>query len=245
MSEHMNDVAGDLSQDHGEPDGEKKSRFEVDVLAVSPVTHDVRAFRTTRPDGFTFTPGQATDLTLLRDGWRDEERPFTFTSLPDDPELEFTIKLYPSHDGVTEQLGTVEEGATFEIGAPWGTIEYKGPGVFIAGGAGITPFLSILRAQAQAGSLDGHRLVFANAHERDIICRDELEGYAGLDVTHVLSDENVGGMQHGRIDKNWLAAHVTDFDQAFYVCGPPAMVEDITSALKELGADPEGINFEE
>ena len=90
-------------------------------------------------------PGQATDLSLRKPGWENEKRPFTFTCLPADSYLEFTIKTYNDHDGVTHQLGMAQKGDEFEISDAWGAIEYKAEGVFIAGGAGVTPFISIFR----------------------------------------------------------------------------------------------------
>ncbi len=54
----------------------------VRILKTEPVTHNVRHYRIERPADYTFTPGQATEVSLDKDGWRDEKRPFTFTALP-------------------------------------------------------------------------------------------------------------------------------------------------------------------
>lgn len=67
----------------------------------------------------------------------------------------------------------------------------------------------------------------------------------GLYVMHVLSIEETSEHANGRINKDFLSAHIQDFSQHFYVCGPDAMVEDINAALKDLGADPDGLVFEE
>ena len=77
---------------------------KAEILAIEPLTRDVHRFRLSRPDGFAYESGDATELALDRDGWRDEARPFTMTSLPDEDSLEFTIKRYPDHDGVTLRL---------------------------------------------------------------------------------------------------------------------------------------------
>lgn len=211
-----------------------------------PVTHDVNHYVFDRPDGFDFTPGQATELTLDKDGWRDEARPFTFTSQPDDPTLEFVIKSYPSHDGVTEQLVTLTPGDRVTIGDAWGAIEDKGPGVFIAGGAGVTPFIPILRARAKAGTLNGCTLIFSNKTEADIILKDEWLAMDGLATVFTLTEvESHPTFETALIDKAFLERHVSDFGQKFYVCGPDKMVEEISATLKDLGADPDGITFEE
>ena len=115
------------------------------ITEIENITHDVRQFTFEKPQGFAFTPGQAVEVGIDRDGWRDADNPFTFTALPEWDHLQFTIKIYPSHDGLTEQIGNLGVGDRFIIGDPWGTIEYKGKGTFIAGGAGVTPFIAILR----------------------------------------------------------------------------------------------------
>ena len=67
---------------------------KVRILDTGEVTHNVRRFMIERPAGFSFEPGQATEVAIDRDGWRDEKRPFTFTNLQDRDYLEFTIKIY-------------------------------------------------------------------------------------------------------------------------------------------------------
>lgn len=215
------------------------------IRKIENVTHDVRQFTLDKPEGFEFRPGQAAEVGIDKDGWRDADNPFTFTSLPKWDHLQFTIKIYPSHDGLTEQMDALGIGDRFIVGDPWGTIEYKGPGTFIAGGAGVTPFIAILRMLRERGELSGHRLIFANKREADIILRDEFDAMPGLETVNVLSEEHRDGFEHGRIDKPMLERLIGDTNQQFYVCGPDNMVEDINHALKGLGADPDGLVFEE
>ncbi|WP_311030357.1 FAD-binding oxidoreductase [Mesorhizobium koreense] len=216
---------------------------KVRILDAENVTHNVRRFRFEKPSGYTFTPGQATDVSIDKDGWREKKSPFTFTSLPHDDHLEFTIKIYSDHDGVTNQLGGMGAGDHLLIRDPWGTIQYKGKGTFIAGGAGITPFIAILRDLADKGTVEGNRLLFANRTDKDIILRETWEKMPGLDHLFVTSDGS-GGFPSGRIGKEFLKKHVNDFSQHFYVCGPDAMVADLMAALKELGAKPDALVFE-
>jgi hypothetical protein len=215
------------------------------ITKIEEITPDVRQLTFEKPGGFEFTPGQAAEVGIDQDGWRDADNPFTFTALPDWDDLQFTIKTYPDHDGLTEQIGKLGVGDRFIIGDPWGTIEYKGKGTFIAGGAGVTPFISILRMLRERGELSGHRLIFANKREADIILREEFDAMPGLDVIYVLSDEDKNGFEHGRIDKSMLERLIGSTKQQFYVCGPDDMVKDINDALKQMGADPDGLVFEE
>lgn len=216
----------------------------VKILETGDVTHNVRRFRLEKPEGFSFEPGQATEVAVDKDGWRDEKRPFTFTALPSRQDLEFTIKIYPDHQGVTEQIGKLETGDRLILDEAWGTITYKGPGVFIAGGAGVTPFIAILRDLQAKGAISGHTLIFANRTERDIILREEFEQMNGLRTVFTVTDEKDDGLEHGMIDRSFIARHVKDFDQHFYICGPDEMVADIKAILAELGADADAVVFE-
>jgi hypothetical protein len=221
------------------------TQHTIRIHTIEQLTHDVRRYICDRPDGYTFEPGQATLVHLDRDGWRDEQRPFTFTSLPDDDHLEFTIKSYPEHDGVTEQIGQLAEGDRIVIGDAWGAITDRGVGTFIAGGAGVTPFIAILRRRHADGTLDGCHLVFSNKTEDDIIMRSDFEAMQPLRTTFLVTDQPDSSLAAGRLEKDALERLIGDVDQQFYVCGPPAMVDDISAALGDLGAEPDGITFEE
>ncbi len=211
---------------------------KVEINSIKQLTHNVRRYRLARPEGYTFEAGQATEMALDLEGWRDKKRPFTFAGLAEQEDLEFVIKSYDDHDGVTHRLGTFEPGQTLLLDDPWETIPYHGPGTFIAGGAGITPFLALLRRQQKDGKLDGHRLIFSNSYEKDIILRDELEAMEGLECLFTVTNEKGDGLLNERIDDDFIKAHVPDKSGYFYLCGPDPMTEAIKKALVAQGADP-------
>ncbi len=218
--------------------------YSVKVLEVKSITHNVHSFTVEKPEGYTYHPGQATDLSILTENWGAEKRPFTFTSLPDDVHLEFTIKSYTDHDGVTNQLNAVKADDYFEISDAWGSIEYKGEGVFLAGGAGVTPFIAIFRDLHSKNSVGENKLFFANKTTSDIILKEMFSDMLGERFINIISGENTPGFFHGRIDKTFLQAHIHHFDQPFYVCGPDAFTSSILAALEELGAHPDALVFE-
>jgi len=221
-----------------------ENEFIVRLLDIKQVTHNVKRFRMEKPEGYHFNPGQATDVCVNKPGWQEEKRPFTFTCLTDDPYLEFTIKRYPDHHGVTDQLHQLEVGDELILHEVWGAIEYKGPGCFIAGGAGITPFLAILRQLRRAGETKGNVLYFSNKMAEDVIVEEELRGILGEDAHFTLSREKKEGYEHGHIDGEFLKRHVSDFKQPFYVCGPDKMIADVNGLLTGLGASAESLVFE-
>ncbi|HVQ01729.1 MAG TPA: FAD-binding oxidoreductase [Candidatus Thermoplasmatota archaeon] len=208
------------------------------------VTHNVRRFVVEKPPRFRFIPGQATDCTINLPGWKDKTNPFTFTSLNQDKVLEFTIKGYTKREGVTKKLHELEPGTRLIIRKPFGTINYHGKGVFLAGGAGITPFLAIFRQLQLDGDLAGNTLFFSNKTSSDVIVEHELREMFGNDLVLTLTEEKKVGYEYGEFDGAFLEKRISDFSRHFYICGPKAFVRSIKESLEHLGADPRKIIIE-
>lgn len=225
--------------------------YKVKIKAIEKVTHDVKRFIVEKPKNFKFTPGQATKVALDKKNWVNETRSFTFTSLNKDPNLEFTIKgyplnKYPNHKGMTEELFKSKPGDKLIIGDPWGAISYKGKGIFIAGGAGITPFLAIFKKLTKDNDLHGNQLIYSNKTKKDVILESDLRKYfADEDLILTLTKEKREGYDHGRIDKDFIKKYIQNYNQHFYICGPWEMVEQLVSVLEKLGAKTDLIVFEE
>ena len=215
------------------------------VIAVTHATHNVLRIQTVKPPQYSFESGQATDVSINKPGWQDEMRPFTFTCLPEDDYLEFTIKTYPSHKGVTNELLKLNKGDELIIRDSWGAINYKGEGTFIAGGAGVTPFISILRNLHSKNKIGESKLIFANDKEEDIINKEEFEKILGGNFINILSQDESNKYEHGYITADFLKSNVADFAKYFYVCGPPPMIDAIKNVLANLNVDPKMIIEEE
>jgi ferredoxin-NADP reductase len=218
--------------------------YTVSILEIYQVTHDVKCFRVEKPSGFQFVPGQATDVSINKPGLKEDLRPFTFTGLNEDSYLEFTIKRYADHHGITDKLHQLQTGDQLIIRDAWGAIEYKGPGYFIAGGAGITPFIAILRSLYKKQQTGGNRLIFSNKTSADIIYQEELKKILGDHVLFLLSREKAAGYLSGRPDEQFIKKNITDFKRHFYVCGPDEMVSDLTNVLEKAGAETDSLVFE-
>ncbi|TCC98687.1 FAD-binding oxidoreductase [Pedobacter hiemivivus] len=216
----------------------------VKILNVEDATHNVKRFVIEKPPGLTYIPGQATDVSINRPGLRDELRPFNFTSLNEWDYLEFNIKIYKDHDGITEKLAQLKTGDELVIHDVFGTIHYKGPGVFIAGGAGITPFIAIFRQLRHDGLLAGNTLLFANYNETDIILKTELKYMLGendIDILKAPLDESVKGRI---IDRDLLKTYLGKKETYYYVCGPDPFTAAMVGYLEELGVEEGGIVIE-
>lgn len=213
----------------------------VKILDTFSVTHNVKGFRLERPDGYEFTPGQATEVAMNRPGWEEKERPFTFTSLPEEEHLEFIIKKYPSHQGVTQELHQLEKDQELILHEVFGAIQYKGEGLFIAGGAGVTPFISILRDLYRKGKVGNNRLIFGNLNRKDIILEDELKVILGENLISVLSEEDAEGYLKGLIKRDILEKFMEDHYRYVYVCGPEPMMKMVIGDLSDLGVEKDSI----
>jgi ferredoxin-NADP reductase len=218
--------------------------YIVKILSIKPVTHDVKSFGLEKPAGYTFVPGQATDVSINRDPLKAEMRPFTFTSLNREPHLELTIKRYPEHNGITDKLHQLKPSDELIIRDVWGAIEYKGPGYFIAGGAGITPFLSILRWLQKENKLAGNTLLFSNKKAEDVIYEQELTAMLGSEAKFILTREEKHGFLKGPINEAFLKKHIKDTAKHFYVCGPDPMIKAIADILSTMGASADAVVFE-
>jgi ferredoxin-NADP reductase len=217
----------------------------VRILETGSITHNVKYFRVERPKNYFFTPGQATEVSVNTPELRDERRPFTFTATTFAPYLEFVIKRYPDHHGVTDAIHRLNVGDTLLIHDIFGAIKFKGKGYFIAGGAGITPFISIFRELNLTGEAAGNFLIFANRTGNDIILEEELRSILGSNYINILSDEISPEYEHGLIDQDFLKRYIKDNTSEFYVCGPPPMMNMVLYELKDFGIPERRIIVEE
>ncbi|MDB5012481.1 MAG: mmoC, partial [Daejeonella sp.] len=188
----------------------------VKVLKADFITHNVKRFVLEKPVGYSFVSGQATDVSINKPGFEEELRPFTFTSVNDSNYLEFIIKIYSDHDGITKKLGQVIAGDELIVHDVFGTISYRGAGLYIAAGAGITPFISIFRDLKALNKLAGNTLLFGNRTAQDVILEEELQELLGGNFISIVEKEegNVGPAK--LIDRDLVKACIKDSSGFYY-----------------------------
>ena len=207
------------------------------TLVLEPVGHD----------GMRFSPGQFAWLTLADSPFALEEHPFSFSSSAGHPErLEMTIKDLGDFTSRVRQLPI---GRRAYLEGPHGafTIDrYDGPGyVFIGGGVGITPLMSMLRTLADRRDTRHHELIYQARTADDLTFREEIDALAAsgqegeapaldLEVVYVLTRPPTGWTgESGRITTELLRRHVVDDWPAhkYFVCGPQAMMDSVEREL--------------
>jgi propane monooxygenase reductase subunit len=214
------------------------------VEAIEPLTRDIRRLVLRLADGeedLNFYPGQYVDIRIPG---TDEHRSFSMANLPSDRgRLEFIIKLYP--DGRFSGLladGELNVGDELEVRGPYGVFTLRNssarPLLFIGGGAGMAPILSLLRALVEQGSERTAVYYYGAREEQDLFHVDELgklaQQMSDVRVVHALSDQDWDG-------ETGLITDVVDRSEAdlaevdAYLCGPPPMVDAAIDLLVRRG----------
>ena len=193
---------------------------------------------------FSFEPGQFAFITIDADGFR-EAHPFTISSGAKEERLRFTVKVLGDYTRRVREGLTV--GADVAVEGPYGRFSPLGGSekqVWVAGGIGITPFLSVLRTM-EPGHGRTVRLYYCVRAAREALFLSEIEARAAEleDVTVTLFDSEVGA----RIDADAIG---TDLGGAFgewsyYLCGPKPMVEAVSGGLRKRGVSRGDVHKEE
>jgi len=216
--------------------------YKSDILKVTDQTHDVKSFRLSKPIGFSFIPGQYAmfDINSLM-------RPFTFSNSPSDDYLEITVKLMRN---ATKQLFSMKPADSITFRGPLGSElnfdeNVKEPVAFIAGGSGITPFMSALRYTYTKKLENKPVLFYSNRTWDDIIFHAEL-GKMGFKVIHTLTASHPPSWkgETGFLDEHMLRRHIEPQDYIWYICGPPAMNNAMKKMLKQIGIKSGSIHIE-
>ena len=209
----------------------------VKIKSIHRINYNVLQIITEKPEHFNFFPGQATEISINRNGWKAEKRPFTFTSLPEDDFLEFTVKIYPMHRNVTNEMDELVVNDELILHEVFGEIFYKGEGVFIARGAGVTPFICIFRYLQSKNKIGNNKLILSNNTKADIILEQEFKDLLSDNFINILTHENLEGYSHGLITEDFLKEHITDTGKHIYLCGPPPMMASVEKQLTDIGID--------
>jgi propane monooxygenase reductase subunit len=229
-----------------------------EVAAIDAVTHDMRhlVLRLIEPAEVKFFPGQYVDIAVPG---TDETRSFSMANTSArEGRLEFIIKVYP--DGLFSQfLDTdLKVGDRLDLTGPFGVFTLREGDddlVFVGGGAGMAPILSLLRSMAERGIHRKATFFYGARGEHDLCFEEELRSIAdklpGFTYIPALSDPaNSGGQPEAWAGETGL---ITDVVKRVagglkgahaYVCGPPPMVEAAVPLLQTLGVAEKRVYFD-
>lgn len=203
-------------------------------------------------DGMTFKAGQFAWLSIWNTPFSIREHPFSFSSSAANTDTyQFTIKELGDF---TETIEDVPVGKRIYVDGPYGafsTERYDASAyVFLAGGIGVTPVMSIIRTLRDRGDTRPLTLLYGNPNWEDVTFReelDDLQNELNLKVVHVLEeapddwDGETGFIDEGVLERNLPEDHD---GIEYFICGPEPMLEPVEAALERHGIPPERIHTE-
>lgn len=223
------------------------------------IAHGTMAFHFDKPAGFSFRPGQAIDLVLSDpqvQGTDGARHAFSIVSAPHEGELVVATRMRGS--AFKNALARLPVGAAAEIDGPFGSLtlhnKQSRAAVFIAGGIGITPFMSMLRQAAHDAAQRQLVLLYSNRRPEDSAFLAELQRLEGENrnfrlvatMTQMKDSHLPWTGPTGTIDEALLKKIGAELsDPVYYVAGPPAMASALREALESAGVDGDDIRSEE
>lgn len=221
------------------------------VQEIKNETKDVFTLALKPEKKFLFQAGQFCFLRLNKDKLY-ARHPFTISSSPKEAELRFTVKLTGRF---TKALSELKRGEEVIVDGPFGifTIEdYDKDLVFIAGGVGLAPFMSIIKDKIEDNKTQNVVLLYGSKTKEDIIYKEQLDNIKKdwFKKAYVLSDDHsfskTGEYETGYINKKIVEKYVRNTnDPLFYICGPEFMKNSLKKILNELGVNKRNIIIED
>jgi benzoate/toluate 1,2-dioxygenase reductase subunit len=199
-------------------------------------------------DGIGFLPGQYVNVEVPG---TKLTRSYSFSSAPGAGKVSFLVRNVPGGRMSNYLAEEAQAGQRIAFTGPYGSFylrEVARPVLFLAGGTGIAPFLSMLDVLARQGSKHPVRLVYGVTNDRDLVALEQLDAYKeklpGFEYRTCVVDDN---SQHPR--KGYVTAHVeagwlNGGDVDVYLCGPVAMVEAVRHWLEQSGQAPASFHYE-
>ena len=221
---------------------------EGEVLGVDTLSETSFGLRVrlSRPMGFQ--RGQYVNVSVPGTG---QHRSYSFSSAPDAQEATFLIRNLPG--GVmSSYLGDrARPGDAVTLTGPMGAFYLRPiarPQVWLAGGTGLAPFLSMLEQVAEQGSDHPITLYYAVTRAADLVELERVQRPADrigdVTVITILAAAEEAHPRKGFVTDHLGADDLNGGDCDVYLCGPPPMVDAVRAHFGKLGVEPASFHFE-
>jgi ferredoxin-NADP reductase len=233
--------------------------YTPELIKTNEVAEGTLAFALKKPAGFNFKAGQSIDLTLLNPAETDAEgntRTFSIASAPEEDELLLATRLRDT--AFKRILRNMQPGTKLKLDGPMGSFNLhknaSKPAVFLAGGIGITPFLSMIREAARQKDPHQIYLFYSNRRPEDAAFMDELDAaqkrnpnfHLVATMAEMDKSKKSWNGERGFIDAAMLQRHLAQLNgPIYYVAGPPAMVAAMNEMLVKAGVDEDDVRAED
>jgi len=226
----------------------KHKKFKYYVEEINFETKNVFTLKLKPNHKLNFKPCQFCFLRINKNKLYSRH-PFTISSSPNEKTINFTMKIT---GGFTKTASQLKKGEEVIVDGPFGVFtitDDKKDLVFIAGGVGITPFMSMIKHNLYSNKKQNITLIYGARTKKDIIFKNTLDKIKEkwFKKVYVLSDEKSfsKNWKNGYIDTEIIKNNVDNLKNSlFYICGPEPMKENITKILKDLGVKKSNIKIE-
>jgi len=234
-------------------------KYETTLTRSETVAEGTMAFHFAKPEGFKFTAGQSMNVSLIDPPETDAKgnsRTFSIVSAPHENELVIATRMRDT--AFKRVLKAMPAGGRVGLRGPAGLFTLDPadarPGAFLAGGIGITPFVSMSRRAAHDRLARDIWLFYSNRRPEDAAFLDELAAlprsnpryrFVGTMVEMAKSSRPWSG-ETGFLDRPMLERHLKDLSAfVYYMAGPPGLVEAMQKMLTEAGVKEDAIHTDE
>ena len=217
------------------------------------------AFHFEKPEGFTFKPGQAIDVILADPSFSDAasaRHTFSLVSAPFQDELIVATRMRDS--AFKRALGSLPIGAAAQLDGPFGSLTLHNnrarPAVLIAGGIGITPFMSIVQQAAHDQLAQDLVLLYSNRRPEDAAFLAELKQLEHQNnrfrliatMTQMQKSARAWEGETRLIDAEFVKEISVELSSPiYYIAGPPTMIEGVRQTLNHASIDDDDIRSED
>ncbi|WP_079201332.1 benzoate 1,2-dioxygenase electron transfer component BenC [Pseudomonas sp. CC6-YY-74] len=195
-----------------------------------------------------FLPGQYVNLQVPGS---EQSRAYSFSTLQKDGEVSFLIRNVPGGLMSSFLTGLAKAGDSMTLAGPLGSFylrEIKRPLLLLAGGTGLAPFTAMLEKVAEQGSAHPLHLIYGVTNDFDLVEMDKLEALAArianFTYSACVASPDSSYPLKGYVTQHIAPKHLNDGDVDVYLCGPPPMVEAVSSYIREQGVQPANFYYE-
>jgi benzoate/toluate 1,2-dioxygenase reductase subunit len=226
----------------------KSQTIATHLTAVERLSDTSIAFTLEASSGLAFLPGQYANVTVPG---TDQLRSYSFSSSPGSKTVSFLVRDIPQGVMSSFLRARAVPGTPVALVGPSGGFylrDIKRPVLFLAGGTGLAPFLSILGRIAETGSTQPIHLIYGVTNDEDLVAVDQLEAFAsripGFSFACCVAAEGSAYPSKGYVTSHIEPAHLHGGEVDIYLCGPPPMVEAVRGWLDRQGVTPANFHFE-
>ncbi|WNC93846.1 benzoate 1,2-dioxygenase electron transfer component BenC [Paraburkholderia sp. FT54] len=200
------------------------------------------------PGQLGFLPGQYVNVDIPGS---DTFRSYSFSSAPGAAQAAFVVRNVPDGRMSRYLCEQAQPGQRITFSGPYGSFYLRDPVrpvLFLAGGTGIAPFLSMLHVLSASGSSQPVRMVYGVTHDRDLVGTAQLDeaqrAIGQFEYRTCIADAASGHARKGYVTEHVDPAWLNDGDVDVYLCGPVAMVEAVQTWLRNSGITPAHFFYE-